>query len=97
VGVVRYSKSARDDILDIWLWIAHDSNVSLADDIVTRIERCAARLADYPELGVARPEIAPDARSLVAERWLVLYRVEIQGVQITRVVDGVRDLRKLIE
>ena len=75
-------------MLDIWLRIAHDSNVSLADNIVERIEHRAAVLADHPEIGIARPEIAPDARSLVVERWLILYRVETYGTLINRVVDG---------
>jgi toxin ParE1/3/4 len=96
VGVVRYSKRAREDILDIWLWIAHDSNVNLADDFVERIERRAATLADHAELGVARPEIAPDARSLVVERWLILYRLETYGAQVVRVVDGARDLTRVL-
>jgi toxin ParE1/3/4 len=96
VGVVRFSKRAREDILDIWLWIARDSNVKLADDIVERIERRATALGDHPEMGVARPEIAPDARSLVVERWLILYRVEAYGAQVVRVVDGARDLTRLL-
>jgi toxin ParE1/3/4 len=96
VGVVRYSKRAREDILDIWLWIARDSSVSIADDIVERIEHRATTLAHHPEMGVARPEIAPDARSLVAERWLILYRVEAYGAQVIRVVDGARDLRSIL-
>jgi toxin ParE1/3/4 len=95
VGVVRYSKRAREDIFDIWLWVAHDSNVSLADDIAERIERRAAVLADHPEIGIARPEIAPDARSLVVERWLILYRLETYGAQVIRVVDGSRDLTRV--
>jgi toxin ParE1/3/4 len=96
VGVVRYSKRAREDILDIWLWIARDNNVNLADDIAERIELRAAMLADHPELGIARPEIAPDARSLVVERWLILYRVETYGAQVVRVVDGARDLTRVL-
>jgi toxin ParE1/3/4 len=52
-------------------------------------------LRDYQQLGPARPEIAEDARALVIERWLALYRVEDDGVQIVRIIDGVRDLTDL--
>jgi toxin ParE1/3/4 len=35
------------------------------------------------------------ARSLVIERWLALYRIVEEGVQVVRIVDGARDLTKL--
>jgi toxin ParE1/3/4 len=95
VAIVRYSKRAKQDLLDIWLWIARDKGTAFADDIVERIERRGAGLAEFPEMGVARPEIAPDARSLVAERWLLLYRVEDADVLVVRVVDGARDLTRV--
>lgn len=44
---------------------------------------------------MARPEIGEGARSLVIERWLVLYRLVDGGVQIVRIVDGARDLDRL--
>jgi len=43
--------------------------------IYDRIEMSCVRLVQHPQLGRARPEIAPDARALVIERWLALYRV----------------------
>jgi toxin ParE1/3/4 len=47
---------------------------------------------DHPLLGRARPEIQPEARSIVIERWLALYRVTQDGAQIVRVIDAARDL-----
>jgi toxin ParE1/3/4 len=44
------------------------------------------------QLGRARPEIHAEARSIVIERWLALYRMTEHGVQIVRVLDGGRDL-----
>jgi len=49
-------------------------------------------LKEHPRLGRARTDINPDARSLVIERWLALYRVTDDGVQIVRIIDGARDL-----
>ena len=49
----------------------------------------------HPQLGPARPEIAEDARALVIERWLALYRLVEDGVQIVRIVDGVPDLTRI--
>jgi len=52
-------------------------------------------LGHHPQLGAARPEIAEDARALVIERWLALCRLVEDGVQVVRIVDGVRDLTKI--
>lgn len=94
MGFVHYSDRARQDLLDIWLWIASDS-ASLADAVLDRIEQRASKLSQHREIGVARPEIGESARGLVIERWLVLYRLVDGGVQIVRIVDDARDLDRV--
>jgi toxin ParE1/3/4 len=95
MGVVRYTRRAREDLLDIWNYIEPRNSEAVADSIYDRIEHACERLRDYPRLGPARPEIAEDARALVIERWLALYRVTEDGVQIVRIVDQARDLTKI--
>jgi toxin ParE1/3/4 len=56
------------------------------------IEQSCRLLAEQPRLGRARPEIQPEARSIVIERWLALYRITEDGVQIVRIIDGARDI-----
>jgi toxin ParE1/3/4 len=46
-------------------------------------------------MGRTRSEIAESARSLAVERWLALYRLVEDGVQVVRIVDGSRDLTTL--
>lgn len=91
---VRYTHHARADLLDIWVRIAaHDE--ATANRIVDTITQRCEQLGDFPELGPARPEIAPGGRALVTGRWLVLYRILAASVQIVRVVDGASDLSLL--
>ena len=92
MGTVTYSAMARADMVDLWVWIAGKSGPDAADTITDRIERRIAMLADNPMLGPARPDIAEGARHLTCERWLALYRVKPDGVQIARVVDGAQDV-----
>jgi toxin ParE1/3/4 len=92
---VVYSRQARADLLDVWLWIAESTSVAMADTIIERIERRISALEDHPEMGPARPEIAEGARALVCERWLALYLVDGIFVRIVRVIDGARDLRQI--
>lgn len=92
MGKIYFTRRAREDLLDIWLYIAHRNSEALADAIYDRIEEGCARLAEHPQIGRQCPEIAPEARVLIIERWLALYRLTENGVQIVRVIDGARDL-----
>jgi toxin ParE1/3/4 len=94
VSQVRFTHRARQDLLDIWLYIAPQNPVA-ADRVFDRIEESCQLLKEHPELGRARPEIAGDARALVIDRWLALYRLIEHGVQVVRIIDGSRDLMKL--
>ncbi len=59
------------------------------------IETRCDRLKDHPQLGPARPDIAEDARALVVERWIALYRLIDSDVQVVRIIDGAQDLTRL--
>ena len=89
---VVFTVRAREDLLDIWLYVAAHNSEAVADRIYDNIEQSCRLLSDHPQLGRARPEIQPEARSLVIERWLALYRVTDNGAQIVRIVDAARDL-----
>ena len=92
---VIFTHAARQDLLDIWLYIAENNSEAIADRIYDQIADSCKRLAEYPELGRSRLEIAEDARSLLVERWLVLYRLIGTNVQVVRIIDGVRDLKRI--
>jgi len=49
-------------------------------------------LATQPKMAVSRPDIAPDARAFPYRRYLILYRVEQQGISIVRVIQGAQRL-----
>ena len=89
---VVFTVRAREDLLDIWLYVAAHNSEAVADRVYDSIEQSCRLLSDHPQLGRARPEIQPEARSLVIERWLALYRVTENGAQIVRIIDAARDL-----
>ena len=94
MGTVRFSRRARGDLLKIWAYIAQ-TNPSAADRVIDLIESRCALLAAHPHLGPARPEIAADARVLIVQRWLALYKLIDGGVQIVSILDSARDQSKL--
>ena len=92
---VIFAHAARQDLLDIWLYIAVNNSEAVGARIYRPIAGSCRRLAEYPELGRSRPEIAEDARSLLVERWLVLYQIMGTNVQVVRIIDGARDLKRI--
>jgi toxin ParE1/3/4 len=88
---VRFTAGAREDLLDIWLYVATHNSEAVADRVYDSIERTCGLLNDHPRLGRARPEIQPEARSIVIERWLALYRITEDAAQVVRIIDGARD------
>jgi toxin ParE1/3/4 len=89
---VRFTARAREDLLDIWLYVAARNSETVADRVYDGIEQTCQLLREHPQIGRARQEIHGDARSLVIDRWLVLYCVTANGAQIVRIIDGARDL-----
>jgi len=92
--VVRTAR-AEQDLIDIWRHIAGD-NEAAADALLDRIETTCLRLAEHPRLGPARRDIAPDLRYFPVRRYLILYRMAGDGVEIVRVLHGARDLPNLL-
>lgn len=80
----------------IFCWIAHDDPVA-ADRVIDRIVAAAQRLADFPESGRTRPEIAPGVRSLPVGRYILLYKVELDHVDGVRIVHGSRRFEGMVE
>ncbi len=72
------------------------SDIDIADRFIDEVRAKAIQLAEFPLMGVARPESGQDVRSLPHGDYLVIYRPMASGVGIARVVHGRRDLRKRV-
>jgi len=86
---------AAEDLIDIWLYIAND-NLTAADKVLSRFENVFKLLAEQPEMGVVRPDIAPELRYFPVGKYVILYRIVEDSVEIVRVVQGARVLNQLI-
>lgn len=85
------SNLANDDLIDIWLEIAKDDPAA-ADRVLDAVALRWQQLARHPGSGVAREDIAPGIRHLVAGRYLTLYRVAGNRIEIIRVLHGRRKI-----
>lgn len=91
--VIR-TRRARQDLIDIWRYIAGDDPAA-ADRLLDRIDEKCLLLANHPHLGPERFDIRPGLRAFVVERYVILYRAIENGVEVVRVVHGPRDLLNL--
>lgn len=86
---IRRTRQADEDLISIWLQIAQDDPAA-ADRVLDAIERRWQQLAGFPYSGIARDDIAPGIRHLVAGHYLTLYRITDETVMIIRVLHGRR-------
>jgi len=63
-----------------------------ADKLSALFEEKIASLALFPERGVRRPALSKNARVLMVETYLVIYRIELDHVLVLRVLDGRMDI-----
>jgi toxin ParE1/3/4 len=91
----RLTLEAESDIEAVALYIAIDSPSVAERWYDDMLERCR-RLGEMPGMGVSRPYIRPDLRTLPAGNYLILYREIKTGVEIVRAVHGARQWQDLL-
>jgi len=90
---IKRSPLLRNDLIEIWLYIAQD-NPAAADRFLDLLEEKFLVLAANSRIGRLRSDIGPGVRSFAVGSYLVLYRERPGGVEIGRVIHGRRDLSK---
>jgi plasmid stabilization system protein ParE len=86
------SPEARDDLQEIWAYIAQD-NPAAADQLEADIYAAFGLLAENPRLGHKRPDLTDEPVRFwpVRGNYLVVYFYEAEAVKIVRVLHGARD------
>jgi toxin ParE1/3/4 len=88
---VLRSSLAELDLLEIWSYIA-DDNPDAADRFLDLVAEKCQLLAENPEMGRRREDLAPQLRSFPVGRYLIFYRSMEQGIAIARVLNAARDI-----
>ncbi|MDQ0248049.1 toxin ParE1/3/4 [Sphingomonas kyeonggiensis] len=93
---VRLSELAISDLVALHRWIAAEATPAIADEYIDRIETRVAALADFPDRGTPRDDLAPGLRTLSFERRLLIaYRVDGGTALVLRVISAQRELAPL--
>lgn len=88
---VRRHPQAVEDLDEIWLTIALD-NRRAADRLAERIYRAEDLIAEFPEVGEARPELGAGVRKWTIGKYIMFYRTEGDAINVIRILHGARDL-----
>jgi toxin ParE1/3/4 len=89
------SLPAETDIQGIWNYIAQ-SNRAAADRVEQSIHASIEELAEKPNLGHFRDDVAPRIyRFHRVYSYLIIYKVEEDKLTVMRVIHGARDLPRV--
>ena len=93
---VRLTPEAKADLEDIGDRIA-ERNPARAVTYVQELRERATRIGEFPHAGPSRPQWGEGIRIAVHGKYLIVYRVCDETVQVLRVVHGARDLDALFK
>ena len=93
---VRLTPEAKADLEGIGDRIA-ERNPARAVTYVRELRERATRIGEFPHAGPARPQWGEGIRIVVYGKYLIVYRVRDEAVQILRVVHGARHLDALFD
>jgi toxin ParE1/3/4 len=93
---LKFAELARQDLQDIHDYIAKD-NMRAASSFIERLHKCCYLLADKPNIGRKRIDIAHGLKSITEGNYLILYHDIIGGIMIVRVFHTARDIKKILK
>ncbi|GGX60428.1 type II toxin-antitoxin system RelE/ParE family toxin [Saccharospirillum salsuginis] len=85
------SPEAENDLLDIWLYIADDQPIN-ADRFLDKLLEKALKLAEFPELGRNREDLASGLKCFPVQRYVLYYQATTTKLLLVRVLPADRDI-----
>jgi toxin ParE1/3/4 len=89
---LAWAPRAEQDVIEIWRYLSVQASVKTADDVLRRIRRSVDRIAERPLTGRARDKLKPGLRSVLADPYIVFYRMSDHGIEVVRVLHQRRNL-----
>jgi toxin ParE1/3/4 len=87
---------ARDDLRQIWLYVAQH-NEPAADRLIDKFERTLRMLARHPLMGEAVPHYREGLRRFTVGIYALYYEPIHGGVRLVRVLHGARKIEDLFQ
>lgn len=97
---IRINPLAYQDLQEIQSYIAMElDNPEAAKKTLLKIVECYERLGEFPKLGAplsSKLEIQTDYRYLIAEGYIVFYKLEREYISVYRILNAKRDYLKVL-
>jgi len=90
----RFSPHAIADLADISDYTAEQFGVNQSLAYQEKLRVCFRNLVQHPLLGKSAAEILPGIRRLECQSHVIFYKVDADGVRISRVLHASMDLQK---
>ena len=90
-----FAPAAADDLVAIYEYVAAD-NPPAAAALIERFEQQSQKLAEQPGIGRGRPELQTGLHSFAVGRYVIFYRPSPDGIEVVRVLHGMRDLERIL-
>ncbi len=90
-----FSDEAIQDLDDICEYIAR-RNSKAASKLFDNIRKKCKLIADFPNMGKSYERLAPNLRGFIVNEYIVFYYPKEDGINVTRVLNGYRDLDSLL-
>jgi toxin ParE1/3/4 len=87
---------ARDDLRQIWAYIAQD-NIPAADRLIDEVERTLFLLAHSPWMGQSVDEYRVGLRRFTLGNYVLFFEPIEGGIRLVRVLHGARKMEDLLE
>jgi toxin ParE1/3/4 len=84
---------ARDDLQQIWLYVARD-NVRAADELIDRFEESLRILSRQPYMGQSAEQYRAGLRQFTVGKYVLFYEPIEDGITLIRVLHGARKLEQ---
>ncbi|MEI7702353.1 MAG: type II toxin-antitoxin system RelE/ParE family toxin [Planctomycetia bacterium] len=91
---ILYSGPARQDLDEIWDYIAANNPIA-ASKFIDKILKACQSYASQPRLGEARFDLMPDCRHFSVGQYVIYYRPVKDGIELIRILHGARSVDDL--
>ncbi|MEK7201878.1 MAG: type II toxin-antitoxin system RelE/ParE family toxin [Patescibacteria group bacterium] len=88
---VTFKPSARQDLREIWDFIAAQDGVEPADRFAAFMEEKCGRIATTPKIGRARDDLVPGLRTFPTGDYVIAYHETDYGIDVLGVIHAARD------
>jgi toxin ParE1/3/4 len=92
MAYLTITRQAHNDLMEIWRYIADQSNPDRADAFLDKVHRKLELFAAQPGTGRSRNDLREGLRSAAVSPYIAFYIVSEDGIEVVRVLHGRRDI-----